>query len=126
MVLRTKLWSSEGVLSGAGKQYEFDPGGGMNAVCRHPKDKNPYAQRCDKVLMLPERPDADNPKGALNRMGALGLKSVWASPQHAELLYLHRQAFLIKMVREPEYQHPEADTRASRGKAAPIQTMRYI
>ena len=65
--------------------------------------------------MLPERPDAKNLNRALEHMDSLGLKTGAATPQDAELLYLHKQAYLSKVDREPEYQHliAELDRRSA-------------
>ena len=109
----------------AGEQYEIDFGDGVRAVYRPSSDKNLFAQRGEFELMLPERPDAKNLNRALEHMDSLGLKTGAATPQDAELLYLHKQAYLSKMDREPEYQRlvAELDRRAA-GKEERIQTMR--
>ena len=109
----------------AGEQYEIDFGDGVRAVYRPSTDKNLFAQRGEFELMLPERPDARNLNRALEHMDSLGLKAGAATPQDAELLYLHKQAYLSKVDREPEYQRliAELDRRAA-GKDERIQTMR--
>ncbi len=109
----------------AGEQYEIDFGDGVRAVYRPSSDKNLFAQRGEFELMLPERPDAKNLNRALEHMDSLGLKTGAATPQDAELLYLHKQAYLSKVDREPEYQRliTELDRRAA-GKEERIQTMR--
>ena len=75
--------------------------------------------------MLPDRPDVKNLNRALEKMDSLGLKTGAATPQDAELLYLHKQAYLSKADREPDYQQliTELDRRAA-GKQERIQTMR--
>ena len=109
----------------AGQQYEIDFGDGVRAVYRPSSDKNLFAQRGEFELMLPERPDAKNLNRALEHMDSLGLKTGAATPQDAELLYLHKQAYLSKVDREPEYQHLIAELdRRSAGKDERIQTMR--
>ena len=109
----------------AGEQYEIDFGDGVRAVYRPSTDKNLFAQRGEFELMLPERPDAKNLNRALEHMDSLGLKAGAATPQDAELLYLHKQAYLSKVAREPEYQRliAELDRRAA-GKDERIQSMR--
>ncbi len=109
----------------AGEQYEIDFGDGVRAVYRPSTDKNLFAQRGEFELMLPERPDAKNLNRALEHMDSLGLKAGAATPQDAELLYLHKQAYLSKVDREPEYQRliAELDRRAA-GKDERIQSMR--
>ncbi len=109
----------------AGEQYEIDFGDGVRAVYRPSSDKNLFARRGEFELMLPERPDAKNLNRALEHMDSLGLKTGTATPQDAELLYLHKQAYLSKVDREPEYQRlvAELDRRAA-GKEERIQTMR--
>ena len=109
----------------AGEQYEIDFGDGVRAVYRPSSDKNLFAQRGELELMLPDRPDAKSLNRALEQMDSLGLKTGAATPQDAELLYLHKQAYLSKVDREPEYQQliQELDRRAA-GKEERIQTMR--
>ncbi len=109
----------------AGEQYEIDFGDGVRAVYRPSSDKNLFAQRGELELMLPDRPDAKSLNRALEQMDSLGLKTGAATPQDAELLYLHKQAYLSKVDREPEYQQliQELDRRAV-GKEERIQTMR--
>ncbi len=109
----------------AGEQYEIDFGDGVRAVYRPSSDKNLFAQRGELELMLPDRPDAKSLNRALEQMDSLGLKTGAATPQDAELLYLHKQAYLSKVDREPEYQQliQGLDRRAV-GKEERIQTMR--
>lgn len=67
------------------------------------------------------RPDAKNLNRALEHMDSLGLETGAATPQDAELLYLHKQAYLSKVDREPEYQHLIAELdRRSAGKVTAI------
>lgn len=109
----------------AGEQYEIDFGDDVRAVYRPSSDRNLFAQRGEFELTLPERPDARNLNRALDHMDSMGLKSGAATPQDAELLYLHKQAYLAKVDREPDYQRliTELDRRAA-GKEERIQTMR--
>ena len=109
----------------AGEQYEIDFGDGVRAVYRPSSAKNLFAQRGELELMLPERPDAKSLNRALEQMDSLGLKTGAATPQDADLLYLHKQAYLSKVDRQPEYQSliKELDRHAA-GKEERIQTMR--
>ena len=109
----------------AGEQYEIDFGYCVCAVYRPSSDENLFAQRGEFELMLPERPDARNLNRALEHMDSLGLKTGADAPRGAELLYLHKQAYLSKVDREPDYQRltAELDRRAA-GKDERIQTMR--
>jgi SPP1 gp7 family putative phage head morphogenesis protein len=108
-----------------GKQYEIDFGDGVHAVYRPWSEKNLYAQRGEFELILPDRPDAKSLERALDNMESLGLKAGAATPQDAELLYLHKQAYLTKVDRDPEYKRlvAELDRRAA-GKDERIQEMR--
>lgn len=99
----------------AGEQYEIDFGDGVRAVYRPWSEKNLYAQRGEFELILPDRPDAKSLERALDHMESLGLKAGAATPQDAELLYLHKQAYLTKVDRDPEYRRliKELDRRAA-------------
>ena len=99
----------------AGEQYEIDFGDGVRAVYRPWSEKNLYAQRGEFELILPDRPDAKSLERALDHMESLGLKAGAATPQDAELLYLHKQAYLTKVDRDPEYRRliTELDRRAA-------------
>ena len=74
---------------------------------------------------LPDRPDAKSFERAMERMESLGIKAGAATPQDAELLYLHKQAYLAKVDREPDYKRlvEELDRRAA-GKEERIREMR--
>jgi len=99
----------------AGEQYEIDFGDGVRAVYRPWSDKNLYAQRGEFELVLPNRPDARSIERAFERMESLGIKAGAATPQDAELLYLHKQAYLTKVDRDSEYKRmvAELDRRAA-------------
>ncbi len=99
----------------AGEQYEIDFGDGVRAVYRPWSEKNLYAQRGEFELILPDRPDTKGLERAFDHMESIGLKSGAATPQDAELLYLHKQAYLTKVDGDPAYKAvlKELDRRAA-------------
>ena len=109
----------------AGEQYEIDFGGGARAVYRPWSDKNLYAQQGEFELVLPDRPDAGSLERAMEHLDSLGIRAVAATPQDSELLYLHKQAYLAKADREPEYKRlvEDLDRRAA-GKEERVREMR--
>lgn len=109
----------------AGEQYEIDFGDGTRAVYRPWSDKNLYAQQGELEMVLPDRPDAKSLERAMERMESLGIKAGAATPQDAELLYLHKQAYLAKVDREPDYKRlvEELDRRAA-GKEERVREIR--
>ncbi len=99
----------------AGEQYEIDFGDGVRAVYRPWSEKNLYAQRGEFELILPDRPDTKGLERAFDHMESIGLKAGAATPQDAELLYLHKQAYLTKVDGDPAYKAvlKELDRRAA-------------
>jgi hypothetical protein len=109
----------------AGEQYEIDFGDGVRGVYRPWSNKNLYAQQGEFELVLPDRPDGKSVERAFERMESLGIKAGAATPEDAELLYLHKQAYLTKADRVSEYKRmvEELDRRAA-GKEERIREMR--
>lgn len=86
-----------------GEQYEIDFGEGVKAVYRPWGSKNLYAHSGEFEMVLPERPDAKSVDRALERMEQIGIKASVAGPDDAEIMYLHKQAYVTKLDRDPEY-----------------------
>ena len=86
-----------------GEQYEIDFGDGVRAVYRPWSSKNLYAHSGEFEMVVPDRPDAKSLDRALERMEKIGLKANVATPEDAEILYLHKQAYLTKADKSPEY-----------------------
>ncbi|MCL5102764.1 MAG: phage head morphogenesis protein, partial [Armatimonadetes bacterium] len=86
-----------------GEQYEIDFGDGVRAVYRPWSKKNLYAHSGEFEMVVPERPDAKSLDRALEKMEKIGLKSNIASAEDAEILYLHKQAYLTQADKSPEY-----------------------
>ena len=80
----------------AGQQYEITFPDGTRAVYRPWNDQNLYAQRGEFELILSDTPDPKELEKAMECMEALGLKANVASSEDAELLYLHKQAYVTK------------------------------
>ncbi|MHB9036961.1 MAG: minor capsid protein [Armatimonadota bacterium] len=86
-----------------GEQYEIDFGDGVRAVYRPWSSKNLYAHSGEFEMVVPDRPDAKSLDRALERMEKIGLNANVATPEDAEILYLHKQAYLTKADKSPEY-----------------------
>ncbi|MHB1000773.1 MAG: phage head morphogenesis protein [Armatimonadota bacterium] len=86
-----------------GEQYEIDFGDGVKAVYRPWGSKNLYAHSGELEMVIPERPDAKSVDMALDRMEQIGIKANVASPEDAEIMYLHKQAYVTKSDRDQEY-----------------------
>lgn len=108
-----------------GEQYEADFGDGVKAVYRPWGDKNLYAHSGEFEMVLPERPDAKSVDRALERMEQLGIKANIASPEDAEIMYLHKQAYVTKVDGDPEYTQMVAGLdQRNASKTERVQTMR--
>ncbi|MHB1001955.1 MAG: minor capsid protein [Armatimonadota bacterium] len=86
-----------------GEQYEIDFGDGVKAVYRPWGSKNLYAHSGELEMVIPERPDAKSVDRALERMEQIGVKANVARPEDAEIMYLHKQAYVTKSDRDSEY-----------------------
>jgi SPP1 gp7 family putative phage head morphogenesis protein len=86
-----------------GEQYEIDFGDGIRAVYRPWSSKNLYAHSGEFEMIVPDRPDAKSLDRALEKMEKIGLKANVATAEDAEILYLHKQAYITQADKSPEY-----------------------
>jgi len=86
-----------------GEQYEIDFGDGVRAVYRPWSSKNLYAHSGEFEMIVPDRPNAKSLDAALEKMEKIGLKTNIATPEDAEILYLHKQAYITRVDKSPEY-----------------------
>ncbi|MCL5105431.1 MAG: minor capsid protein, partial [Armatimonadetes bacterium] len=86
-----------------GEQYEIDFGNGVRAVYRPWSKKNLYAHSGEFEMVVPDRPDAKSLDRALEKMEKVGLKANIASAEDAELLLLHKQAYITNVDKSLEY-----------------------
>jgi SPP1 gp7 family putative phage head morphogenesis protein len=87
----------------AGEQLEVELPDGGKLVYRPWSDKNPYAQRGEMEILLPGGANPDRLESAMESLEKLGISSRVADPVDAELLYLHKQAFLTKTHLDADY-----------------------
>jgi len=80
----------------AGQQYEITFPDGTRAIYRPWNDQNLYAQRGEFELILSDTPDPKELEKAMEYMEAINLSASVATPEDAELLYLHKQAYVTK------------------------------
>lgn len=86
-----------------GEQYEIDFGDGVKAVYRPWNDKNLYAHSGEFEMVIPERPDPKSLNKAMEHMEKIGIKANVASPEDAEIMYLHKQSYATKVDSNVEY-----------------------
>jgi len=108
-----------------GEQYEIDFGDGVRAVYHPWSSKNLYAHSEEFEMVLPGRPDAKSLDRALEKMEKIGLKANIATAEDAEILYLHKQAYITQVDKSPEYtQMISALDQRNASKTERIQAMR--
>jgi SPP1 gp7 family putative phage head morphogenesis protein len=108
-----------------GEQYEIDFGDGVRAVYRPWSSKNLYAHSGEFEMALPGRPDAKSLDRALEKMEKIGLKANIATAEDAEILYLHKQAYITQVDKSPEYtQMISALDQRNASKTERVQAMR--
>lgn len=86
-----------------GEQYEIDFGDGVRAVYRPWSSKNLYAHSGELEMIVPDSPNAKSLDAALQKMEKIGLKANIATAEDAEILYLHKQAYISQVDKSPEY-----------------------
>jgi len=87
-----------------GVQYEIDLGDGITASYRPWVDANYYAQQGEFELRFAGEPDPKRFEQVMERLERMGINATIATPQDAELLYLHKQAYVLKVDTSAEYQ----------------------
>lgn len=86
-----------------GKQFEAEFPDGTRVVYRPWDEANHYAQRGEFELILPDRPDGKNIEDALERIEAMGLNASVSTPEDTELMYLTKQAYVLRAHKDAEY-----------------------
>ena len=87
----------------AGVQYEIDLGDGITASYRPWVSQNYYAQQGEFELRFAGNPDPKRFEQVMERLERVGINATIATPQDAELLYLQKQAYVLKIDTSPEY-----------------------
>jgi hypothetical protein len=86
-----------------GEQYEAEFPDGTRVVYRPWNNNNLYAQRGEFELVLPNRPDGKSVELAMERIESLGLNASISTPEDTELMYLTKQAYVLKAHKDAEY-----------------------
>ncbi|NQT51619.1 phage head morphogenesis protein, partial [bacterium] len=86
-----------------GVQYEIDLGDGITATYKPWVGTNYYAHQGEFELHFDGDPDPKRFEQAMGRLDHMGIHATIASPQDAELLYLQKQAYVLKADTSAEY-----------------------
>ena len=79
-----------------GVQYEIDLGDGMRASYRPWVNGNYYAHQGEFEIHLPGDADPKQFDQMMTRLDRMGITATIATPQDAELMYLQKQAYVVK------------------------------
>ncbi|MBC8395338.1 MAG: hypothetical protein H8E08_00010 [Candidatus Marinimicrobia bacterium] len=88
-----------------GLEYRIDLGDGVEAVYKPWNDRNYYAHQGELELKITGTPNSKTIESLIDKLNKLGLDGRLASKTDQELMYLHKQAYLIKEDIEPGYKH---------------------
>jgi len=88
-----------------GLEYRIDLGDGVEAVYKPWHDRNYYAHQGELELKITGSPNSKTIESLIDKLNKLGLDGRLASKTDQELMYLHKQAYLIKEDMEPGYKH---------------------
>ncbi len=86
-----------------GVQYEIDLGDGITATYKPWVGQNYYAQQGEFELHFDGDPDPKKLEAVMERLDRMGITATIATPQDAELLYLQKQAYVLKVDRSADY-----------------------
>ena len=79
-----------------GVQYEITLGDGMTASYRPWVSANYYAHQGEMEIRVPGNPDPETFEKMMAQLDRMGITATVATPQDAELMYLHKQAYILK------------------------------
>ncbi|HIF03047.1 MAG TPA: hypothetical protein EYQ84_07045 [Nitrospinaceae bacterium] len=88
-----------------GLEYRIDLGDGVEALYKPWNDSNYYAHQGELELKITGSPNSKTIESLIDKLNKLGLDGRLASKTDQELMYLHKQAYLIKEDMEPGYKH---------------------
>lgn len=88
-----------------GLEYRIVLGDGVEAVYKPWSDKNYYAHQGELELKITGTPNSKTIESLIDKLNDLGLDGRLASVEDQELVYLVKQAYLIKEDTEPRYKH---------------------
>jgi len=86
-----------------GVQYEIDLGDGITATYKPWVGQNYYAQQGEFELHFDGDPDPKRFEQVMERLDRMGITATIATPEDAELLYLQKQAYVLKVDTSAEY-----------------------
>jgi len=86
-----------------GVQYEIDLGKGMRATYKPWVDSNYYAHQGEFEIHLPGDADPKQFDGMMERLNRMGVTATLATPQDTELMYLQKQAYILKADTAADY-----------------------
>jgi len=86
-----------------GVQYEIDLGDGIRATYKPWVGQNYYAHQGEFELYFDGDPDPKRFEQVMERLDRVGIQATIATPQDAELLYLHKQAYVLKVDTSADY-----------------------
>ncbi len=88
-----------------GLEYRIDLGDGVEAVYKPWNDRNYYAHQGELELKITGAPNSKTIEKLIDKLNDLGLDGRLASVEDQELVYLYKQAYLIKEDAEPGYKN---------------------
>lgn len=88
-----------------GLEYRIDLSDGVEAVYKPWNDKNYYAHQGELELKITGHPDSKTLEKLIDKLNDLGLDGRLATQEDQELVYLYKQAYLIKEDAEPGYKN---------------------
>ena len=86
-----------------GVEYRIDLGDDIEAVYKPWTDGNYYAHRGELEIKITGNADSKTIERLIDKLNDLGLDGRLASPEDQELVYLYKQAYLIKEDTSPAY-----------------------
>ena len=92
-----------------GVQYEIDLGDGMRATYKPWVDGNYYAHQGEFEIHLPGDADPKQFDAMMERLDRMGVTATLATPQDAELMYLQKQAYILKADTAADYKKMAKD-----------------
>ena len=86
-----------------GLEYRIDLGDGVEAVYKPWNDSNYYAHRGELELKITGHPNSSTIETLMDKLNDLGLDGRQAAQEDQELVYLYKQAYLLKEDAKPSY-----------------------
>ena len=108
----------------SGLEYKIDLGDGVEGVYKPWREENYYAQQGQLEIRVMKDCTAETADKLLSKLERLGVDATFASPEQTEIMFLSKQAYILKEDSSPAWK--KLMQRLDHDKAAPSERVRAM